>query len=91
MDNTVRRQIEEILKKADLEDGAGEKAQSLLRQALKIVIPREDGPWLKLSFRVGVETLKLALGNTQKANTHLPWLLFSLGIAYERNKERKED
>ena len=82
MDNTVRRQIEEILKEADVD----EKAQKLLTQALAIDIPREDGPLLKLSLKAAAEFLKLALGNTGKANRALGWLIFSLGVAYERNK-----
>ena len=82
MDNTVRRQIEEILKEAGVE----ENIAIFLRQALAIDIPREDGPWLKSMFRLAAEFLKLAYGTTEEANRALPWLLFSLGIAYERHK-----
>ena len=82
MENKMREQLEEILKRAGVE----EKSEVFLRQALAIDIPREDGPWLKSTFHLAAVFLKLALGNTDKANRALGWLIFSLGVAYERNK-----
>jgi len=87
MGNTVRQQIEKILEQAELED----KDRVFLTQALAIDIPREDGPWLKSIFRLAAVFLKLACGTKENANRALPWLLFSMGMAYEHNKsERRE-
>jgi len=55
-----------------------------LRQALAIDIPRGDGAWLRSVFHLAVTFLELAYGTKKEANQALPWLLFSLGMAYER-------
>ena len=55
-----------------------------LKQALGIEAPVEDGAWLKSMFRLVAVFLELAYGSKKEANRALPWLLFSLGLAYER-------
>lgn len=75
----IRRQLEEILEQAEVE----EESETLLRQALEIDIAREDGPWLKSMFRLANTFLELAYGTKKEAIRALPWLLFSLGMAYE--------
>ncbi|MBA7595593.1 hypothetical protein ES703_02557 [subsurface metagenome] len=80
MDDRLKRQLEEILEQAEVE----ERSETFLRQALAIDIPAEDGPWLKSIFRLAAIFLELAYGNKKEANRALPWLLLSLGMAYER-------
>jgi len=77
VDDRVREQIEEILDQADAED--------LLRQALAIDIPKEDGPWLRTMFRHAAVILESVFGKRQGTRM-LPWWLFSLGRAYERDQ-----
>jgi len=80
MDDRIRQQLEEILGQAEVE----EESETFLRQALAIDIPVEDGPWLKSMFQLAAMFLELAYGDKKEANRALPWLLFSLGMAYER-------
>jgi len=80
MNDILRLQLEEILEQAEVE----ERSETLLRQALTVDIAREDGPWLKSVFRLAANLLELAYGSKKEANRALPWLLFSLGMAYER-------
>ena len=80
MDDRIREQLEDILKQAEVEEQSG----IFLKQALAIDIPAEDGPWLKSMFRLSAIFLELAYGTKKEANRALPWLLFSLGMAYER-------
>ena len=80
MNDRLRQQLEQILKQAEVEEGS----ETFLRQALEINIPREDGAWLKSMFRLAAAFLELAYGTRKEANRVLPWLLFSLGVAYER-------
>ena len=87
MDNRLRQQLEHILEQSEVE----EESETLLKHALEIDIPREDGAWLKSMFRLAATFLELAYGSKKKANRALPWLLFSLGMAYERYYvQRKE-
>ena len=86
MDDRIREQIEQILKQVEVE----EQSETFLRQALAIDIPVEDGPWLKSMFRLAAIFLELAYGDKKEANRALPWLLFSLGIAYERYHAQKK-
>ena len=86
MDDRLKRQLEEILEQAEVE----ERSETFLRQALTIDIPVEDGPWLKSVFRLAVTFLELAYGTKKEANRALPWLLFSLGMAYERYYTREK-
>ena len=81
MNKKLEGQINDILKQVGVEDLSG----TLLRQALKIDTPREDGAWLKSVFRLAVAFLEIMFGTRTEANKRLPWLLFSLGIAYERH------
>jgi len=83
MDDRARKQLEQILEQAEVE----EESETLLRQAMGIEIPVEDGAWLKSMFRLATTFLELAYGNKKEANRALPWLLFSLGMAYEREGE----
>ncbi len=85
MDDRIREQLEDILKQAEVE----EQSETFLRQALAIDIPAEDGPWLKSMFRLAAIFLELAYGTKKEANRALPWLLFSLGMAYERYYAQK--
>ena len=80
MDDRLRRQLEGILEEAEVE----ERSKTFLRQALTIDIQVEDGTWLKSMFRLAATFLELAYGSKKEANRALPWLLFSLGMAYER-------
>ena len=80
MDDRLKRQLEEILEQAEVE----ERSETFLRQALTIDIQVEDGTWLKSMFRLAATFLELAYGTKKEANRALPWLLFSLGMAYER-------
>lgn len=86
MDDRVRKQLEDILEQSEVE----EESETFLRQALAIDIPVEDGPWLKSIFRLAAIFLELAYGTKKEANRALPWLLFSLGIAYERYYVQKK-
>ncbi len=86
MDDRLRRQLEEILEQAEVE----ERSKTFLRQALTIDIPVEDGPWLKSVFRLAATFLELAYGSKKEANRALPWLLFSLGMSYERYHQRPQ-
>ena len=81
MDEKLRKELEEILKQVEIE----EQSQTLLRQALEIEIPVEDGSWLKSTFQLAATFLELAYSSKKKANQVLPWLLFSLGVAYQRH------
>lgn len=87
MDDRIRQQLEEILEQAEIE----EQSETFLRQALAIDISVEDGPWLKSMFRLTAIFLELAYEDKRKANRALPWLLFSLGRAYERYYAQKKD
>lgn len=80
MDDRLRQQLEQILDQAEVE----EKAELFLRQALKIDIPVQEGAWLRSIFRLAATFLEMAYGSKKEANRALPWLLFSLGMAYER-------
>lgn len=77
MDAKLREQLEEVLKEAEAE----ERVVTLMNQALDVDIPREDA-WLGGVFKAAATFLKQVYG--EEANQVLPWLLFSLGIAYER-------
>ena len=87
MDDRLRRQLEEILEREEVED----PDEAFLRQAIKIDIPVEDGAWLKSMFRLAAILLELAYDSKEEANRALPWLLFSLGMAYERYYVQKKD
>ena len=80
MDDRIREQLEDILEQAEVE----EQSEIFLRQAIAIDIPVKDGAWLKSMFRLAATFLELAYGTKKEANRVLPWLLFSLGMAYER-------
>ena len=80
MNDIVKRQLEEILQQAEVE----ERSETLLRQALTLDIAQEDGPWLKSVFQLAAKFLELAYDSKSEANRALPWMLFSLGMAYER-------
>jgi len=86
MDDRIRQQLERILEQAEVE----EQSETFLRQALAIDIPVEDGAWLKSMFRLAAIVLEMAFGSKREANRALPWLLFSLGMAYERYHIQKK-
>jgi len=87
MDYRIRQQLEEILEQAGVE----KESETFLRQALAIEISVEDGAWLKSMYRLAAIFLELAYGDKKGANRALPWLLFSLGMAYERYHIQKKD
>jgi len=80
MDDRVRNGIDALVEQAVMR----EESKIFLGQAMEIGIRREDGPWLKSMFKLAVIFLELAFGSKKEANRNLPWLLFSLGMAYER-------
>ena len=86
MDDRLRNQLDDILKEAEVE----EESEVFLRQALAIEILPKDGTWLKSMFRLAATFLELAYGTKKEANKALPWLLFSLGMAYERYYAREK-
>lgn len=73
MDDRLRRQLEEIVNQAEVE----ERDATFLRQALTIDPQVEDGPWLKSMFQLAAIFLELFYGSKEEANQSLPWLLFS--------------
>lgn len=80
MDNRLKQQLEEILQQSEVE----EQSEALLKQALEVETPAEDGAWLKSTFRLAATFLEMVYGNKRDANRALPWLLFSLGMAYNK-------
>ena len=86
MDDKLRRQLEEIINKTEV----AERDATFLRQALAIDPAVEDGPWIKSIFQLAAIFLELFYGNKEEANRALPWLLFSLGMAYERYYAQKK-
>jgi len=85
MDDRLRKQLKGILQQAEVE----EESETFLRQALAMEIPVEDGAWLKSIFRLAAIFLELAYGTKKEANRALPWLLFYVGMAYERYYAQK--
>ena len=85
MDDRVRNGVEDFLKQVVLR----EESKTFLKRAVEVGIPREDGTWIKSVFRLAATFLEVVYGSKKKANRAIPWLLFSLGMAYERyyNKE----
>jgi len=81
MDTKLREQLEGIMEQAEVED----RSEELLRQALAVAIPEVDGPWLKSMFQLAAIFLELAYGDKKEGTRALPWMLFSLGMAYERH------
>ena len=86
MNARTRRQVNQILERAEIED----RSETFLRRALDMDIPIEDGPGLRSMFRLAATVLELAYGTKQEANRALPWLIFSMGMAYERHYRQKE-
>ena len=85
MDNEVRDGIDAFVEQAVIR----EEAKIFLKRAVEVGIPREDGPWLKSMFKLAVTFLASAFGSKNEANRNLPWLLFSLGMAYERYYQKR--
>ena len=84
MDDRVRNGVEDFLKQAVLR----EESKTFLKRAVEVGIPREDGPWLKSEFRLAATFLEIVYGSKKEANRAIPWLLFSLGVAYERHYQK---
>ena len=80
MDDRLRKEVEDFLKQAVIE----EEEETFLRRAVGIGIRREDGSWLKSTFRLAATFLELVYGSRKEGERAIPWLLFSLGMAYER-------
>jgi len=83
MDDRLRQQLEQILDKD--EDEVEEQEVTLFKQALELDIPLEDAR-LRGLFRKSANYLKVFYG-PEEANRTLPWLLFSLGVAWERRRD----
>ena len=79
----LKQELEEILD----EDEAEEQDVSLFKQALEVDIPLGEDAWLKSLFRKSANFLKVFYGK-EEANRTLPWLLFSLGVVWERRRRR---
>lgn len=79
MDDRLRQELELLL----LESDAEERVAALMKLALEVDIPREAA-WLRDVFKLAATLLKQVYG--KEANQVLPWLLFSLGAAYERGQ-----
>ncbi len=79
MDDKLREQLEEILKESEGE----ERTVTLMKRALEVDIPPEDA-WLRDLFKSAATFLEAAYGSKREASAALPWLIFSLGVAYER-------
>lgn len=59
-------------------------AAELLKEATKADVPKGDINRLIYCFNLLHNILDIAYGDEEKAMKHLPWVLFCLGIAYER-------
>ena len=79
MDDRLRQQLEQLLQESATE----ERVVTLIKRALEVDIPFEDR-WLREVFKSAATLLKQV--NGKEANQVLPWLLFSLGVAYERGR-----
>ena len=87
MDDRLRQQLQQILEQAEVEV----ESETFLKRALAIEIPTEDGAWLKSMFRLAAIFLEMVYGSKSEANRALPWLLFSLGMSYERYHQRPQE
>ena len=80
MDDRVGNGIDAFVEQAVMR----EESKIFLKRAVEVGIPREDGPWLKSVFRLAATFLELVYGSRKEGERAIPWLLFSLGMAYER-------
>ena len=77
MDVRLSQQLERVLQESEAE----ERVVTLMKRAMAVDIPLEDA-WLRDLFCTAATLLKQVYG--EEANQVIPWLLFSLGVAYER-------
>jgi len=83
MDAILKKQLEGIVQGSEAE----EWVVAFMKRALEIDIPPEDA-WLLGVFKTAALLLKETMG--EKANLVLPWMLFTLGMAYERGYRHHE-
>ena len=82
MDDRLRKQLEEVLAKADAKDL--KRTEDFFRQMQSIELPPEaDRPWLSEQFQIYLEAHTLAQGE-QEAARLWPITVFTMGRAYER-------
>jgi len=88
MDEKMRRQIEKIMEKAEAKDL--ERTKRFFRQVQSIGLPAaEDRAWLTTQFKVYLEALTLSEGEGKAARLW-PFVLFTMGMAYERYHIQKK-
>ncbi len=83
MDNKLRRQLEEILKKAETTDRA--RTLEFFEKAKSIEPPlEEERRWLVEQFRILAKVVMWSEEDKKEANMVLTLNLFAMGRAYER-------
>jgi len=88
MDNKLRKQLGEILKKSDAKEL--KLTLDFFERVKSIELPPEsDRAWLSKQFRIHLQALKLGVGERQAARL-FPHIVFDMGRAYERYYAQKK-
>jgi len=88
MDDKLRKQLGEILKKSDAKEL--KFTLDFFERVKSIELPAEsDRAWLSKQFRIHLQALKLAKGDKQAARL-FPFVVFDMGRAYERYYAQKK-
>ncbi len=88
MDDRLRKQVKEILAKADAKDI--KRTEDFFRQVQSIELPPEaDRAWISKQMQIYLEAHTLAQGE-QEAARLWPITLFTMGRAYERYHAQKK-
>ena len=87
MDDNLRRQLEEILEKAEATDRA--RTLEFFERTKSIEPSEEERRWLVEQFRILAKVVKWSEGDKKEANIVLALNLFTMGRAYERYHFRK--
>ncbi len=90
MDDRLRRQLEEILEKAETTD----RVRTLeFFEKTKSIEPPSEGErrWLLEQFRILAKVVKWSEEDKKEANMVLALNLFTMGRAYERYHIQKKD
>ena len=83
MNDNLRRQLEEILEKAETTDRV--RTLEFFEKAKSIEPPSEDEQrWLVEQFRILAKVVEWSTEDKKEANMVFTLNLFSLGMAYER-------
>jgi len=89
MNDNLRRQLEEILEKAETTDRV--RTLEFFEKAKSIEPPSEDERrWLVEQFRILARIVKWSTEDKKEANMVLTLNLFAMGRAYERYHVQKE-